>query len=146
MDYPDRVIGLFKHYKDTFLKVKQESSDWPAWCTTEDLKKLYIENCKEREGIGLDYDAIKKNPAAQARYKSELNNAWGYFGQHPNTAEIEIVQHASRFHELLMTDSCKVTPRKINHEHLLMKSVHKKDVVSTKQNKCCHGSVLHNVG
>ena len=130
-DYPDCVIGLFKHYIDAFLKVKQESSDWPAWCSTEDLKKQYIENYKEREGIELDYDAIKKNPAARAGSKSELNNAWGYFGQDPNKAETEIVQHASRFHELLMTDSCKVTSRQINHEHLLVKSFHKRDFVST---------------
>ena len=37
--------------------------------TTEDLKKQYIENYKEREGIELDYDAIKKNPAARAGSK-----------------------------------------------------------------------------
>jgi len=37
-DYPDRVIGIIKHYIDAFLKVKQESSDWPAWCTAEDLQ------------------------------------------------------------------------------------------------------------
>jgi len=95
-----------------------ELCDWQAWCTTEDLKKQYIENYKEREGIELDYDAIKKNPAACAGSKSELNNAWGCFCQGPNKAKTEIVQHASRFHELLMTDSSKVTARQINHEHL----------------------------
>ena len=35
-----------------------------------------------------------------------------------------------KIHELLMTDSCKVTSRQINHEHLLVKSVHKRDFVS----------------
>ena len=104
-DYPDRVIGLFKHYIDTFLKVKQESSDWPAWCTTEDLKRQYIENYKEKEGIELNFDAIKKNPAVHAGSKSELNNAWGYLSQDPNKAEMEILQ-ASCFYELLMTYSC----------------------------------------
>ena len=109
-DYPDRLIGLFKHYIDTFLEVKQESSDWLAWCTTEDLKKQYIENYKEKEGIELNFDAIKKNPAVHAGSKSELNNAWGYFSQDPNKAEMEILR-ASCFYELLMTYSFKVTAR-----------------------------------
>jgi len=61
------VIGFFKHYIDAFLKVKQESSDWPEWYTTEDLGKQYIENCKEREGIELDYDAIKKESCSTRR-------------------------------------------------------------------------------
>ena len=79
-NYPDRVRGLFKSYIDAFLKIKQQSSDFPAWCTTEELKNQYIANYKEREGIELDYDEIKKNPSARAGAKLELNNAWGYFG------------------------------------------------------------------
>lgn len=129
--YPDRVNGLFKSYIDAFFKIKQQSLDFPAWCTTEELKNQNIANYKEREGIELDYDKIKKNPSACAGAKLELNNAWGYFGQDPNKAETEIVQDAARFQELLMNDSCKVTARLINYEHLLVKSVHKRDFVST---------------
>ena len=129
--YPDCVVGLFKSYIDVFLKTKQQSSGWPTWCTTEELKNQYIKNYKENEGIELDYDEITKNPSARAGAKLELNNAWGYFGQDPNKAETEIVGDASRFHELLMNDSGKVTDRQINYEHLLVKSVHKRDFVST---------------
>lgn len=129
--YPDRVTGLFKDYIDAFLKIKQQASGWPEWCTTEELKHQYIENYKEKEGIELDYDEIKKNPSARAGAKQELNNAWGYYGQNPNKAETEIVQDAFRFHELLTKDSCTVTARQINYDHLLVKSVHKRDFVST---------------
>lgn len=129
--YPDRVTGLFKNYIDAFLKIKQQASGWPEWCTTEELKHQYIENYKEKEGIELDYDEIKKNPSARAGAKQELNNAWGYYGQNPNKAETEIVQDAFRFHELLTKDSCTVTARQINYDHLLVKSVHKRDFVST---------------
>ena len=130
-NYPDRVRGLFRSYKDAFLKIKQQSSDFPAWCTTEELKNQYIANYKEREGIELDYDEIKNNPSVHARAKLELNNAWGYFGQDRNKAETEIVQDAASFHELRMNDSCKVTARQINYKHLLVKSVNKRDFVST---------------
>lgn len=44
----------------------------------------------------------------------------------------KFAQHASLFHELLMTDSFKVTARQINHEHLSVKSVQKRDFVSTR--------------
>ena len=37
--YTDRVIGLFKTYIDSFLKIRQQASDWPALCTTEELKQ-----------------------------------------------------------------------------------------------------------
>ena len=33
--------GLFAEYINTFLKIKQESSGWPSWCT-DDAKKIRI--------------------------------------------------------------------------------------------------------
>ena len=43
--------GLFADYVDTFLKLKQESSDWPTWCTDEKLRDEYINKYLEKEGI-----------------------------------------------------------------------------------------------
>ena len=128
--HTDRMIGLFKTYIDSFLKIRQQASGWPAWCTTEDLKQQYIENYKEKKkGIELECDEMK-NPSVCAGAKLDLNNAWGYFGQDPNKAEMEIVEEASHFHELLMIDSYKETARQINNEHLLVKSVRMRDFVT----------------
>ena len=33
--------GLFTGDINTFLKVKQESSGWPAWCVTEEDRQTY---------------------------------------------------------------------------------------------------------
>ena len=49
--YPDRVTGLFKSYLDCFLKIKQEASDFPEWCTTEEVKYQYIETTKKEKGF-----------------------------------------------------------------------------------------------
>ena len=63
--------------------------------------------------------------------KELLNNVWGFFGKNPSKAVTEIVQDASRFHELLMDESSTVTCKQINSEDLLVKSTPKKDFVDT---------------
>ena len=42
--------GLFTGYINTFAKIKQESSDWPAWCTDDDKKQAYIDDYSKKEG------------------------------------------------------------------------------------------------
>ena len=69
--------GLFAGYINTFLKIKQESSDWPKECTTDRKKKEYVEEYKLREHISLDAEAIKANPALRTITKSLLTNLWG---------------------------------------------------------------------
>ena len=34
--------GLFAGYINKFLKIKQESSGWPSWCTNDEEKMKYI--------------------------------------------------------------------------------------------------------
>ena len=68
-----RRTGLFKNYVDTWLKVKQEASGWPSWCTNNEQKREYIMNYEEREGIRLDISQIAKNPGRKATAKIMLN-------------------------------------------------------------------------
>ena len=68
-----RRTGLFKNYVDTWLKVKQEASGWPSWCTNNEKKREYILNYEEREGIRLDISQIAKNPGRKATAKLMLN-------------------------------------------------------------------------
>lgn len=43
-----------------FLKIKQEASGFPTEYNTEETKRKYINEYKEKEGIQLEYDKIKK--------------------------------------------------------------------------------------
>ncbi|KAK3107691.1 hypothetical protein FSP39_020035 [Pinctada imbricata] len=52
--------GLFAQYVNMFLKIKQEASGFPSECNTEEAKRNYIREYKEKEGIQLEYDKIKK--------------------------------------------------------------------------------------
>jgi len=71
--FPDRSDELFRLYIDKFLKIKQESSGFPSWCTTEEDKQRYITEYRENEGITLDYHKIVKNPGLRALAKLMLN-------------------------------------------------------------------------
>lgn len=75
------VKGIFKRYIDTFLKMKQESAGWPAGCLSEEDKKNYLSEYKNREGIQLDPKNIQKNPGRYGVSKLYLNSLWGKFAQ-----------------------------------------------------------------
>ena len=80
----DKDGGLFTAYVDTFLKYKQESSDWPTWCDTPEKKDLYLKEYFENEGIQLDATHICKNPGKRSLSNIKLNSFWGKFGQRNN--------------------------------------------------------------
>ena len=67
--FKDKVNGLFKHYVNQWLKVKQESVGYPSWADTQDKKTQYRANYKEHQGIELDADKIVKNPGRKATAK-----------------------------------------------------------------------------
>ena len=50
LHYPIKSTDIFKKYIQTFLKIKTESSDWPADCDTEDKRTDFIREFKEKEG------------------------------------------------------------------------------------------------
>ena len=56
---------LFTSYINTFLKIKQQASDFPENIQTEDEQRKYIERYFEHEGILLDQNCIMKNYVIQ---------------------------------------------------------------------------------
>ncbi|XP_054720574.1 uncharacterized protein LOC129230198 [Uloborus diversus] len=68
---------LFKSYIDLFLKIKQESSGWPAKCITSEAKRKYVQEYEEKEGVKLDASKIEKNTGRRQVAKLALNSFWG---------------------------------------------------------------------
>jgi hypothetical protein len=66
--------GLFAGYVHIFLKLKQESSDYPAWVQTEDEKDRYIEEYRCAEGIVLNKASVIKNAGQRTLAKLKLNS------------------------------------------------------------------------
>lgn len=80
---------LFLEYIKTFLKLKQQASDWPSWCTTDEDKRMYVFDYKVHQGIELDPTKIEKNPGLRSLAKLCLNSFWGKFGQRLNMTQHE---------------------------------------------------------
>lgn len=101
--------GLFTEYVNTFLKIKQEASGFPAWCQTEDDKNKYINMYHQKEGILLEYKNIKKNLGIRALAKLMLNSFWGKFGQRANLEQVDFVTEPNIYFDKLTSDQEVVT-------------------------------------
>jgi len=83
--FPRKSNELFTAYINTFLKIKQEESGWPDWTANDpDKQQQYMDNYKDKEGIELDLDKIKKNPGRPSLAKMMLSSFWGKYGQQGN--------------------------------------------------------------
>ncbi len=69
--------GLFIDYINTFLKLKQEFSGYPNWCSTPDDKRKYVSDYLSHQGIQLDETKIEKNPGLRSLAKLCLNSFVG---------------------------------------------------------------------
>ena len=59
-DFEKSEGGLFAEYVDAWLKSKTEASGWPSWRQTQEQKRQYIRQYKQKEGI--DLENVDKNP------------------------------------------------------------------------------------
>jgi len=54
--------GLFKEYRNMFLKLKQESSGYLSWVQSDEHKDRYIEDYRRAEEIALERHRFSKMP------------------------------------------------------------------------------------
>ena len=104
--FPNTREGLFAGYVNTWLKLKQESA---GWCTDEATKQQYIRQYKEREGIELDPNMVRKNPGRKATAKLMLNSFWGKFGERQNKPTTEAVYSPADLYSKLISPVVEVS-------------------------------------
>ena len=119
--------GLFADYVNKWLKIKTEASGWPADCVTEEQKRQYIEEYYVREGIALDYDAIKKNPGRKQVSKLMLNSFWGKFGEGENKPSCQTIQRLSDWYNITKDETIVVKDVRIYNEENIEVTTIKKD-------------------
>ena len=87
--------GLFSQFIDFFLRIKQEASDYPDWVkhadNFEQAALQYVNHYRQKEGVQLEKESIKKNPALRSLAKLLLNSFWGKFGQNSNYPKTEFI-------------------------------------------------------
>lgn len=110
---------LFKEYIDTFLKTKQETSDWPQHCTSDEDRRAYINDYERHEGIRLDPDQIQDNPGLRKVSKLKLNNFWGKFGQQENQTQVTTCTKPLEFFTMLQDDQQLIHRVEIINEDML---------------------------
>jgi len=116
---PQQSDQLFKEYIDTFLNTKQETSDWPPHCTTEETQQAYIDDYERHEGIRLDRDKKQDNPGLRKVSKLKLNNFWGKFGQQDNQTQVTTCIKPSEFFTMLQDDRQLIHRVEIVNENML---------------------------
>ena len=105
-DHVTKKGGLFTGYINAFLKLKQESSGYPQYITSEEGTKEYIEKYFEHEGILLENESISKNPGLRSLSKLALNSFYGKFGQRTNMRKTVFVKDIKTLMQIL-TDPSK---------------------------------------
>ncbi len=111
---------LFKEYVNTFLKLKQEASDWPSDVRNDPLKRQqYLRNYKDHEGINLDEAKIEKNAGKRSLAKLMLNSFWGKFGQGSNKCKVESITNPTRFYQLLRDDSYHIHSMRVVNDEMI---------------------------
>lgn len=91
--------GLFTNYMKTFLKAKQEASGWPDKCVDDQTKLDYLNEFKKSEGIDLEPENIKKNPAKRNIAKLCANSLWGKLVQRSVNQNVSVFHDISEFHQ-----------------------------------------------
>ena len=105
--------GLFSEFVDTFLKIKQESSDWPDWVITDTDKEKYIEDYFTHEGIRLSPENIKANPGLRSISKLFLNSLWGKFAQKSNLKRSKFIDNEAQFYSILCDRTSEISDWRI---------------------------------
>ena len=99
--FEETSSNLFKPYVDTFLRSKQESSDYPLHVQTEEQKQPYIDDYYLHEGISLRPERICHNPGLRAISKYALNSLWGRFAMRCDRVQSELVHDVKRFYDIV---------------------------------------------
>ncbi|XP_074604152.1 uncharacterized protein LOC141857561 [Brevipalpus obovatus] len=99
--YEVKDFNIFKRYIAMFLKEKQQASGKPSWVETDEDMETYIKTYKEKEGIELDKDLIKRNEGRRFLSKLMLNSLWGRFAIRPNQTKTCLINDFSDYWNLL---------------------------------------------
>lgn len=60
--YDEWTSTLFRHYVQLLMKLKVESSDFPAGVESAEDKEAFAQEYKEKLGIDIDIARVKLNP------------------------------------------------------------------------------------
>jgi hypothetical protein len=102
-DHETREGGLFAQYVDTFLKLKAEASGYPDWVCDAEEQDRYVREFSASEGVALDKDAIRPNPAKRDLAKLCLNSMCGKLTERNNRTKTMLITDPLELYRFLST-------------------------------------------
>ena len=112
--------GLFTQYVNNFLKLKQDCGGWPQWCKSDEDKKRYIAQYKERENIELDESNISPNSGLRLLAKFMLNSFWGKIRKKKNAHKTDIIHEPLELFKLITNHSVDVHSLTVINSNVLL--------------------------
>ena len=122
-DYKQRK-QIFGEYVNTFLKIKQESSGVPKDCLHEDgrinERRLdnFVKDFQRVEGVLLEKEKIRKNPALRTIAKKLLNSLWGKLAQNDNSVVVDFLNDYEELAEMLNDNTLELARLAFLHAKL----------------------------
>jgi hypothetical protein len=105
----ERRSDIFTGFVRGYLRIKQESSGYPAWVKNDSDKKAYIADYEKRQGVTLRPDKIQKNPGLRACSKLCLCSLWGKTGQRMDLPRTVAVKSKREFMAIWLDPSKRIT-------------------------------------
>ena len=103
-----REVGLFAEYINTFLKLKAEASDYPAWFRNPEDEERYVETFNAKEGVLMDKDAIRLNEVEGGLAKLCSNSLWGKLVERRNRTKTKQMSGPHELYRFLVTPGVEV--------------------------------------
>ena len=120
-DNQSKTGGIWAECINLWLKHKQQASDWPDWCTTEEDKQRYVKEYLDHEGVQLEPDDIERNDGLRSLAKLLLNSMWGKMGQNPNKSKITYTADCSEYINMMTDDGLEISDvLHVNDQHVAL--------------------------
>jgi len=109
--FKEQSNTFFRQHMDTFIKLKQEASGYPAnidAVNDPEAVDRYIDDFLRKENIQLDPTNISENLALRTVMKLFLNSLWGKFLQRSDLKVIKHCVNAEQLFELINDNSVTI--------------------------------------
>ncbi|WAR09598.1 hypothetical protein MAR_034674 [Mya arenaria] len=87
-----------------YLRIKQEASGWPEWCTDEGTKQMYIQQYLTKKAFGWNSITLRLMSLAMLM----LNSFWGKFGQRSNLTRSTYMSEHAEFLDIMNSDQQEI--------------------------------------
>lgn len=105
-----RSTDLFKKFIMDGLVIKVESSGYPEWANSDELRHNYVVDFElKHPGAKLNPDRIVKNSAKRSVGKMIITQVWGFIGKQENCPTYEFIDDYKRLETLVKDPNIDVT-------------------------------------